>query len=436
MDIKNICQTKQTCRICGSKNLKPVVDLGGQCISSVFVNDQFDDRLQSTYPLELVRCADPGGCELVQLRHSISPRVLYDYYGYRSGINEAMQRNLQEIADTAASMVSLKAGDIVCDIGCNDGTLLDSFKSAGTDLLGIDPAPNVVAFAREKGIEVVCDFFSKRVYEAVRPGKKAKIITSIAMFYDLDAPAGFVRDVAEIMADDGVWVVEMVYLPSILKNNAFDAICHEHLAYYTLRQVEWLLLSQNLAVYKIELNNVNGGSIRLFIRKQTAGPVSKETVLQLEQIRTTELALMLDSDIPYKKFYQSICAIRKDLRRLLKRLHSDGKTVYIYGASTKGNTVLQFCGIDERLVPKAADRNPEKWSTKTPATNIEIISENQARDERPDYFLALPWHFIKEFCKREAAFLARGGLFIIPLPEVKVLGEMGDDEISDFCSHL
>ncbi|MDY6905770.1 MAG: class I SAM-dependent methyltransferase [Thermodesulfobacteriota bacterium] len=436
MDDNNICQIRQTCRICGGNDLRSVIHLGDQHIASVFVKDQTDAWLRRAYPLELVRCAAPGGCGLVQLRHSISPGILYNAYGYRSGTNELMRRNLESIAAKAEAMAGLAAGDTVFDIGCNDGTLLDAFQTPGIDRLGIDPAPNVVASAREKGIEVICDFFSKQAYEAVRPGRKAKVIASIAMFYDLEAPDVFVRDVAGLLADDGVWVIEMVYLPLILQNNSFDTICHEHLGYYSLHQLEWLLAPHGLGIYGVELNAVNGGSIRLFVRKHTLGPVPSVTRQQLAVIRADESALGLDNETPYKVFYRSVCRIRDILCRLLKRIHEDGKTVYIYGASTKGNTILQFCGIDKQLVPKAADRNVEKWGARTPATGIEIISEEAARTDRPDYFLALPWHFMNVFQEREAAFLSRGGRFIVPLPNVRLLGKDGYDEAVDIYPDL
>ncbi|MDY6822805.1 MAG: class I SAM-dependent methyltransferase [Thermodesulfobacteriota bacterium] len=436
MQKNNICQTRQTCRICGGWDLKPVIRLGDQYIASVFARDQADDRLRRPYPLELVRCDAPGGCGLVQLQHSIAPDVLYDAYGYRSGINEQMRRNLQTIAAAAETMTGLRPGDTVFDVGCNDGTLLEAFNTGGIDRMGIDPAPNVVTLAREKGVEVICDFFSKSLYDAARPRVKAKVVTSIAMFYDLEDPNAFVREVAGLMADDGVWVVEMVYLPFILQNNAFDTICHEHLGYYSLRQLEWLFQGQGLAIHDVELNIVNGGSIRLFVRKPAAGPVPEDTVRRLDRIRRNERALALGSDAPYAVFCDAVCDIRDTLRALLARLHADGRTVYIYGASTKGNTILQFCGIDRRWIPRAADRNPEKWTTLTPATGIEIISEKQARAEAPDYFLVLPWHFMEVFRSREAAFLHRGGRFILPLPRVRILGKDGYEEAADIYPDL
>ncbi len=427
MKIGDICQERATCRICGSKALTPVINLGRQHIASFFSKAPPSDPLNRSYPLELVRCAASDGCGLVQLRHSISPRVLYSHYGYRSGINEQMQENLKEIALAAEVMVTLREGDTVCDIGCNDGTLLESFQAVGIDRFGIDPAENIVAFAREKELDVICEFFSKKVYEAARPGIKARVITTIAMFYDLEDPDGFVKDVADVLAGDGVWIMEMAYLPSILKNVSFDAICHEHLEYYCLYQLEWLFAKYGLNIHRLEFNDINGGSIRLFIRHKAAGKVPAETRARIEAVRREEQLLGLHTDTPFERFYENVVKVRNELRTLLENIQSRGEIVYVYGASTKGNTILQFCGIDNRLIKKAADRNPDKWSSKTPATNIEIISEAQARKEAPDYFLALPWPFFEVFRKREAAFLEHGGKFILPLPQVTVVGENGDN---------
>lgn len=424
--IDNVCRQRTTCRICGSDELVPVINLGEQCLASVFETSAPPDWLRQKYPLELVRCAASSGCGLVQLGHSITPRLLYRYYGYRSGINERMRQNLLDIARTTEELVPLRKGDTICDIGCNDGTLLKSFTAPGIDRLGIDPAENVVQLARRKGLEVICDFFSRSVYENARPGKKARIVSTVAMFYDLDDPDEFMRDVAAILADNGIWIMELSYLPLMLQHNSFDSICHEHLAYYCLRQLEWLLDQHSLVIHRVSFNDINGGSIRLFIRKQSAGPIPKETASQLAEIRQQERIMGLGCTGPYEAFYQSILTIRHDLQCLLHDLHHQGKTIYAYGASTKGNTILQFCDIDSRLIKKAADRNPDKWSSRTPATNIEIISEQQAREEKPDYFLVLPWSFFNVFKKREAAFLERGGKFVLPLPTVQIVGKNGD----------
>lgn len=421
---KDICVARQTCRMCGSPDLHPVIDLGKQYIASIFVEGGVPPVLQQPYPLEVVRCATSDGCGLVQLRHTISPDVLYsNYYGYLSGTNEIMRANLRDIATKIERMIELKSGDIVLDIGCNDGTLLDSYKTAGIDKLGFDPAGNVIESARQKGLDVVKDFFSFQSFARVRLGRKARVLTSIAMFYDLENPSRFVGDVASLLADDGVWVIELSYLPFMLQKNSFDTICHEHLEYYSLRPIEWMLRREQLQVHKIEFNDINGGSFRLFIRKQAFGPVPEDERALLDKARENEGILGLDTDRPYIQFRKAVLKVRDDLKKLLTALKAKGKLVYAYGASTKGNTLLQFCGIDKTMVTKAADRNPEKWGRRTLGTDIPIVSEEEARAEKPDYFLVLPWHFFASFISREEAFLNRGGKFIVPLPRVHIVGK-------------
>jgi SAM-dependent methyltransferase len=410
------------CRICGGGELRPVIDLGRQYIASIFDGGEVSDDLRTRYPLEVVRCSALNGCGLVQLRHSVSPRVLYAHYGYLSGLNEAMRANLGDIVRKIEQIVEFAAGDSIVDIGCNDGTLLSFYRAAGIDRLGFDPAENVASLARGRGLDVVPDFFSFHAFRRVRPGKKAKAVTSIAMFYDLEDPSAFVRDVASILADDGVWVIELSYLPFMLSNNSYDTICHEHLEYYTLRQITWMIERHGLRVHGIEFNDVNGGSFRLFIRKREAGAVPDETPRTLQAVEESEERLGLVADTPYLRFQQEVTRASRELRSLLEEIRSGGKKVYIYGASTKGNTILQYCGIDRTIVPKAADRNPDKWGKKTPGTGILIVSEEQARCESPDYFLVLPWHFIDVFREREHEFLARGGAFILPLPKVRIVG--------------
>jgi NDP-4-keto-2,6-dideoxyhexose 3-C-methyltransferase len=420
---KNICAVRHTCRICGSPDLHPVIDLGSQYIASIFVEDEVPSFLQQPYPLEVVRCAASDGCGLVQLRHTISPDVLYSNYGYRSGTNEMMRAHLRDIAAKIEQMVDLRGGDIVLDIGCNDGTLLDSYQTAGIDKLGFDPAGNVVESARQKGLDVVNDFFSFQSYVKVRPNMKVRVITSIAMFYDLENPRQFIRDVASVLSDDGIWVLELSYLPLMLQKNSYDTICHEHLEYYALKPIEGMLQREQLQVHRIEFNDINGGSFRLYIRKDTFGPVLQHDRLFLDKVRADERALGLDKDRPYMLFREAVSRLRGELRGLLVELREAGKSVYVYGASTKGNIILQFCGIDNALVAKAADRNPMKWGMRTLGTGIPIVSEEEARSENPDYFLVLPWHFLASFINREKIFLNRGGKFIVPLPEVQIVGK-------------
>lgn len=417
-------RTRTTCRVCGSAELAPVLDLGEQCIAGAFAEPGGGRALEQALPLDLVRCdatRDPGACGLIQLRHTVPSPVLYESYWYRSGVNQTMTRNLHGIARAAERLVDLRSGDLVVDIGCNDGTLFDGYTVRDARFLGFDPS-DVTRYAVEKGYDVERDFFSAELLRSRSSGARARVITSIAMFYDLEDPAAFVHDVADSLAEDGVWVMELHYLPSMLESNAFDVIVHEHLEYYSLAVLERLVGQAGLEVLAGELNDVNGGSVRLLIAhagKRTAAPEDAE---RLEALRARESELALDSPEPYERFARGVERVRSDLKELCESTVAAGETIHVYGASTKGNTILQYVGLDRRLIPYAADRNPDKWGSETIRTGIPIISEEDSRAMSPDYYLVLPWHFLEEFKERERTYLEGGGKFIVPLPEVKVIG--------------
>ena len=417
--------TRGSCRICGSKALTPVVSLGDQFLSGAFAKPDGAPPVQRRVPLDLVRC-DPAGdekaCGLVQMRHSVPPKVLYQSYWYRSGVNQTMRDNLAGIAHLAEDTAGLQAGDLVVDIGCNDGTLLKSYRTPGLKRLGIDPS-NVVAHARAAGLEVVNDFFSAAALRSVYPDQKPKVITSIAMFYDLENPHFFVGDIKASLHDEGVWVLELSYLPTMLEMNSFDTVCHEHLEYYALAPMERLFAEHDLEVVDVHLNDINGGSFRIVVGHAARTKPSPEAQTRVQQLRLKEFELALDTDAPFARFRSSIKKIRKDLLTFLKKAKAEKKLVHGYGASTKGNTTLQYCGLTLDLVRAIADRNEDKWGSYTIGTNIPIISEEESRKQKPDYYLVLPWHFIEEFKKRERDFLARGGKFVLPMPEVRLVGK-------------
>ena len=416
--------TRTNCRICGSTKLAPVLSLGDQRIAGAFADPGGAQPVERAIPLELVRCdmtQDQEACGLIQTKHTVPGSILYSSYWYRSGVNRTMTENLHGIAKGVEAIVPLEAGDLVVDIGCNDGTLLDGYEAEGLRHLGFDPS-DVARYAIAKGYDVVNDFFSAQALKRRRPDQKAKAITSIAMFYDLEYPRTFVADVAEALAEGGVWVIELHYLPMMLEANAFDAIVHEHLEYYSLAVIERLVGEEDLEVVSAELNDMNGGSIRLFIGhagRHERTPAQQEA---LTALRVKEFELALDSPEPYEQFRLGSERVRDELLELCRKLHGEGKKIHVYGASTKGNTILQYAGIDNSLVEAAADRNPDKRGSETIATKIPIVSEEDSRAMKPDYYLALPWHFLEEFVEREQEFLQGGGQFIVPLPEVRVVG--------------
>jgi SAM-dependent methyltransferase len=420
-----ILVTRKTCRICGCPAFTPVVSLGDQHISGAFADPKGKPPVQRRVPLELVRCdpaQDERACGLVQLRHTVPPKVLYQSYWYESGINQTMRDNLAGIAQMAEKTVGLRSGDLVLDIGCNDGTLLKSYRTEGLRRLGIDPS-NVALQARAAGLEVVNDFFSAAAVRQAASEQKPKVITSIAMFYDLEHPNTFVQDIQAVLHERGLWVLELSYLPTMLEMNSFDTICHEHLEYYSLAALERLLAEHQLEVVDVTLNDINGGSFRICVGHAGKVTPSPEALARVQELRLSEFELGLDSDIPYAAFRNNIKKIRKDLLAFLKKAKAQKKVVHGYGASTKGNSTLQYCGITPDLVPAIADRNERKWGAGTIGTNIPIISEAESRKQKPDYYLVLPWHFIEEFKQREKEFLARGGQFVLPMPTVHVVGK-------------
>jgi hypothetical protein len=291
------------------------------------------------------------------------------------------------------------------------------------DLVGFDPAHNFAENVQDGFVRVV-DYFNKKSYVAIRSAKKAKIITSIAMFYDLEDPLSFCRDINDVLSDDGIWILQMADLPNMLAHNMFDNICHEHTTYYSLAPMEYIFNKCNLKLVDIEMNNVNGSSYRFYIRKSVGEGPKPAALKRISQRRFHEFNMELDTDVPYQRFKDNIERNRNDLLFFINQERAKGKKIFVYGASTKGNVLLQFCGLSEELIPFAVDRNPRKWGTKTLGSNIPIISEEAGRELLPDYFLVLPYHFMEEMLDREKAFIARGGKFIIPVPFVKILPQL------------
>ena len=418
MSIKTI----QKCRICGSQNLSPVLSLGDQYLPGYTPKSNDPDPIIEKFPLEVIRCdveKNPNGCGLVQLRHSVNPEYMYERYYYRSGINQTMIVNLQEIVEQAKSKVKLNSNDMVIDIGCNDGTLLKNYQSLDVQSVGFDPAKNMFEFSKESDAEIIIDYFNSNSFISQFGNSKAKIITSIAMFYDLENPNTFVEDILKILHPEGVWVLELSYLPSMLTQNAFDTIVHEHLEYYHLSVIEHILKKFNLKVVDVFLNDVNGGSFRIFVKhaKQSIDDYAQK---RIEELQNYEKDMKLNSEKPYNDFFERCTFEKNKAMDFLKTEKQKGKKIIAYGASTKGNTLLQFYGIDNNLIEFVADKNPDKWSRTTIGTNLKIISEDEARSMNPDYFFVLPWHFIKEFKSRESNFLKQGK-FLIPLPTFDII---------------
>jgi hypothetical protein len=409
------------CRLCGSGDLAPTLDLGHQALTGIFPKSRSEQVPKG--PLQLCKCTD---CDLVQLLHNYDLAQLYgDTYGYRSGLNQSMVRHLQGKVERIGQLAQLRPGDLIVDIGSNDSTLLQAYRQPGLELVGIDPSGPKFAHHYPSHITLIPEFFSAQALARRYPGRRARVVTSIAMFYDLEQPMNFVRDVAEVLADDGVWVFEQSYLPAMLDTTSYDTVCHEHLEYYALRQIKHMADAAGLKIVDLEFNEVNGGSFSI----TAAGRNSRygEATAAIQAALDNERRRNLSSLETYRTFATRAQQHRAALLALLRTLKEQRKVVCGYGASTKGNVMIQYCGIDSTLLPHIAEVNEDKFGAFTPGSMIPIISEAEARAMKPDYFIVLPWHFRDGILRRERDFLAAGGRFIFPLPSIEIVSGSGSE---------
>jgi hypothetical protein len=405
----------ERCRVSGSRNLVSVLNLGHQVLTGVFPKNP-SERITSG-PLELVWCPDGG---LLQLHHSFNPVEMYGQnYGYRSGLNQSMVNHLTEKARYLERLVALKSGEVVLDIGSNDATTLKAYSVKGVRLIGIDPTGEKFSQYYAENIKLVPDFFTADAYRSVE-SRPARIVSSIAMFYDLDSPVDFARQIASVLADDGIWHFEQSYMPSMLRLNSYDTICHEHLEYYSLSVVKLILEKAGLKIVDVMMNNVNGGSFAVTAAKAANRSIAQNQAV-VNWLLEQEDRMGLNTPRPYRDFEERVFRHRENLTRLIRALNADGKTILGYGASTKGNVVLQFCNLSVKDIPAIAEVNREKFGCLTPGTHIPIISEQEARAMKPDYFLVLPWHLKEWILQREKEYLTRGGKMIFPFPEIEVV---------------
>jgi len=406
----------QRCRLCGDSRPDVIMELGEQYLTGVFPKTPGQPLTKG--PLTLSRCPS---CGLVQLLHSYDLNELYgNHYGYRSSLNRSMVAHLQAKAAALLQLAQPGAGDCIIDIGSNDGTLLSFYPEKTYRLVGFDPAGDKFRRYYRADIELVADFFSAKAFLKRHGGRKAGLVTSIAMFYDLENPLQFMQEVESILADDGIWHFEQSYLLAMLRTNAYDTICHEHLEYYAVRQIKWMTDRAGLKIIRIETNEINGGSFAVTVAKK--GAAFPEDSSTIQKFLTNENKRGLYRSKTYEDFKGRIFMQRTQFLATLNEIRTRGKKVLGYGASTKGNVILQFCGITQQTLPYIAEVNQDKFGSFTPGTNIPIISEQEAHAMKPDYFLVLPWHFKSNLVQREAAFLRGGGRMIFPLPELHIVG--------------
>jgi SAM-dependent methyltransferase len=412
---------RQTCRICGSSALTPVIDLGPQYLQGSFVKTGVISPPTRKLPTELVRCdvtMNENGCGLLQLAHSFPPEILYANYWYRSGTNATMRNHLRGVVESAVKLVTASQPTVL-DIGCNDGTLL-SYYPPGSTLYGVDPS-DIALEIGSKATVINTVFPSERALAAL-PAGDFDVVTSIAMFYDLENPVEFAANVARLLKKDGIWIFEISYLPLMLLQNSFDTICHEHLEYYSLAVLESIVQRVDMRIFKVEINDINGGSIRCYACRASNNDYgSAEDRSLLHRLRIREFEMELDTDKPYNEFQSRIERLKDKLNGVLFNARAQGDHIHIYGASTKGNVLLQWYGINRVVVDCAADRNLQKVGSRTLGTDIPIVSEEESRKAKPDYYLVLPWHFKAEFLERERETIFAGTKMIFPLPDVEIV---------------
>lgn len=408
----------EKCRICGNTHLERVLDLGEQMLTGVFPREK--GAKVTTGPLRLVKCM--GGdeaCGLLQMEHSYDLGEMYgENYGYRSGLNASMVAHLNNKVKRILGLVELRTGDLVIDIGSNDSTTLQAYPSSGPVLVGVDPTGVKFHNYYPPHIQLIPDFFSSALVKARFPEQKAKVVTSFSMFYDLEDPMGFMCQVYDVLADDGVWVFEQSYMPTMLDTNSYDTVCHEHLEFYALRQIKWMADRVGFKILDVEFNDINGGSFSVTVSK-SHGDLTVVPLVQ--KILDDERAKGLDTLTPYRAFAERVVQTKRDLLKFIETARAEGKSVAILGASTKGNVLLQYCGLTTEDVEFVGEVNPEKFGCYTPGTWIPIIPEQELLAKKPDYMIVLPWHF-RTFFTANKKFAGMSLVFLLPEVEVVTVG--------------
>ena len=393
------------CRLCFNNILKPIHKFGSQYVSN-FV-DKKDIKKGIKAPLNLVYCSN---CKLLQLEHSAPQEIMYKkFYWYRSSVTSTMINALKDIHITVKKLSILKKNDTILDIGANDGTLLNFFKKDGFKTIGCEPAKNLVKELKKNCDYVLNDFWNLKKLNIILKKnniKKPKLITAIGMFYDLEDPSKFISDAAEALADDGVFIAQLMCLNSMLKKNDLGNICHEHLEFYSYESLKYLFEKNGFKIFKVEENDINGGSYRIYCKKNIQKSINYKENIGIKEI---------------KKFFSRVKDNKKKFNSFVLKAKKQNKKIFLYGASTKGNTLLQYYNIDSKIIPFAAERSPEKWGKYTIGIGVKIISEVEARKLNPDYFFVMPYAFIKEFQKRESKWLKSGGKFLLPYPSFRVV---------------
>ena len=406
--------TRETCRVCNSGKLEFVLSLGMHYVSNFVKKEDISKGAKA--PLELVLCQN---CSLLQLKHTAPQELLYSgFYWYKSGVTETMRKALRDITKTVERLFRLKKGDVVLDIGSNDGTLLRTYSIPGLVKVGVEPATNLTEEG-QKGLDhFIHGFWNYKSYIKTAK-KKAKVITAIGMFYDMEDPNQFIADVVKALDNDGVFIAQLMCLKNMLDTNDVGNICHEHLEYYSFASLEFLFNRNGLEIFDVEINNVNGGSYRIYSRLKGSKLETNGGMERVKKTRNDEK--YLQDKKAYTDFFKRIEENKKKCVDFIRKEAKKGKKIWVYGASTKGNTILQYYELNSKTIAAAAEKASWKWGKYTIGSMIPIVSEEEARKANPDYFLLLPYAFLNEFLEREKDWMKKGGKFIIPLPEFRII---------------
>jgi NDP-4-keto-2,6-dideoxyhexose 3-C-methyltransferase len=400
----------EKCFICSGEDLVEILDLGNQPMSGIFPLETEENPVSS--PLILMQCKSISfkaeTCGNIQLKHKANFSNMYGLnYGYNSSLSPLMLEHLGKIAENARKHIAIKETDFILDIGCNDGSFLNLFKAQTKNLVGVDPSSAKFEDITPVEANIFVDYFpSTKIFEFM-DGRKFKMISSIAMFYDLDKPFEFMQALHDSLEDNGLWIVELSEFGEFLKNLSFDQICHEHLLYIDANLLINMSSKIGFELLEVTFSEINGGSACYYFRK-----CKPNTEVTCYSSATSKQIDKLKFRVEQNK---------SEVMNYLKMLNQQGKSVFGYGASTKGNVLANFYGLDKGLMQRVSDTNPFKWGRVTPGPRIPIISHEEMRNSPPDYLFVFIWHLRSEVLKNEKHFIENGGKLIIPLPRLHVI---------------
>ncbi len=404
------------CRFCGKKDIFKFLELGNMALANSFLTKEELTTVQEPkYPLDVFFCEQ---CGLVQIGYVVPPDALFKNYIYFSSTSELVHKHADYLAKSFQKRFGLTDTSKVVEIASNDGTVLQYFKKTGVKTLGVEPAANIADVAVKAGIDTVNDFFDESTSQQIKEKYgTADVILGRHVFAHVPEIHGFVKGLKNLLAPGGAVAIEAPYLIDFIEKNEFDTVYHEHYSYLSMRSMSHLFSLDEMEVFDAERVAIHGGSIIYFIGHKGAHRKT-DTVTGLIK---TELDKKLDKKETYIAFAKRTSAIRTDLLLLLRNLKRSGKRIAAYGAPAKGNTLLNYCGITTDLVEYTVDKSPYKQNLYTPGTHLPVYHPDKLMQDMPDYILLLAWNFADEILEQQKAYREKGGKFILPIPEVRII---------------